>query len=295
MSEIIFIAGPTAVGKSAVAVALAQELDAEIISADAMQIYRGMDIGTGKITRHEMQGVVHHMIDIVNPDESFSVGQYAEIAGRTVKEIEQRNRRVIVAGGTGLYMNALINGMNFAAAPSDEALREHYRKYALANGNKALHELLHQVDPVSAERIAINDVKRVIRALEIFELTGKPKSKVAAQSPQIEYRLFVLNKPRETLYDNINRRVQQMFANGLIDEVLSLMQYRACKSMQAIGYKEVVDGLQGEWNHEEIIEKVKQNSRRYAKRQLTYFRHIDAQTTWFEDNYLKNILKSLKT
>ncbi len=290
LEKVIFVVGATASGKSAVSVELAKRFDAEIISADSMQIYRGMDIGTGKITLDEQQGVRHHLIDIVEPNEDFSVGEYVSRAYKVIDELCRCGKKIIVTGGTGLYVNALINGMNFANAPCDYELRDKLKNIAKEKGNDYLHDKLKKIDAVSAEKIAINDVKRIVRAIEIYELTGKRKSDSVKTSPKIPYRLFALSLPREELYSRIERRVDGMFNSGLIDEVKSLYVYKDCKSMQAIGYKEIIDGLQNDENVAEIIERVKLNSRRYAKRQLTYFRNMSANVEWVERDFVENIL-----
>lgn len=294
MSNIVIIIGPTAIGKSSIAVELAKKIDGEIISADSMQIYKGMDIGTGKIVNNEMQGIKHHLIDVLYPVDSFSVEQYVKLAKEKLLEIQFKKKTPIIVGGTGLYINALINGHNFADTKPNEFFREKCNNLINQYGNEFLYDSLKEVDPLSAEKISVNDTKRIIRALEIFELTGKPKSTIVNYAnPNFKYNLFILTSEREIIYNNINNRVDKMFANGLIKEVESLIQFKDLQSMKAIGYKEVVKYLLNELSLDETISLVKQNSRRYAKRQLTYFRWFNAEKKWLTDDYLKNILKFL--
>ncbi|MBE5731425.1 MAG: tRNA (adenosine(37)-N6)-dimethylallyltransferase MiaA [Clostridiales bacterium] len=283
--KIIIITGPTAVGKSDLAVKIAKMLNTEIISADSMQIYKGLDIGTGKITEEEKDGVVHHMLDIVEPYDEYSVSDYVEQTKVIISKLNLQNKIPIVVGGTGFYLNGLINGYNFSTSAKNDEVREKWNNLYNEKGADFIYESLKSIDPISAEKINRNDVKRLIRAIEIYETTGKPKSEVALASEESEYDvlMLVITKDREELYKKINARVDKMFSLGLVDEVKSFIQYENCQSMQAIGYKEVVKYLKNETSLDEAIEEVKKNSRNYAKRQMTFFRWIKHNNKHFID------------
>lgn len=270
----LVITGPTAVGKSDAAVTAALKLGGEVISADSMQIYKGMDIGTGKIKSSEMCGVPHYMIDVASPDEDYSVGRYVFEARAAVEDVARRGKLPIIVGGTGLYINSLLLSHSFAGTPKNEQIRSSLKQFAAENGADALHARLKEVDPISAQTIMASDVKRVIRALEIFYSAGKPKSELSdeATEPVYDYKLIVLSDDREELYDRINKRVDKMIECGLVDEVKKLYKYKDCNSMQAIGYKEIIAYLEGSSTLTDAVEIVKQSSRRYAKRQMTFFR-----------------------
>lgn len=293
----LIITGPTAVGKSDVAVSAALKLGGEVVSADSMQIYKGMDIGTGKITTQEMRGVPHYMIDVASPDEDYSVGKYVIEARKRIEDIACRGKLPIIVGGTGMYINSLLLGHSFAGTSKNEDIRNSLKQFAQENGTNALYERLKKVDPASAQVISANDVKRVIRALEIFLTTGKPKSEFVDEvDPFYDYKLIVLHSERENLYYRINKRVDKMFSLGLVNEVKGLYKYKDCNSMQAIGYKEVIGYLDGIDTLDNTIECVKQNSRRYAKRQMTYFRGMKLQKTFlsvcdqtFPDDFIKEL------
>lgn len=269
--KIFVLTGPTAIGKSDVAVEFALKTGCSVISADSMQVYRGLNIGTGKITHAEMRGVPHYMIDVANPDEEYSVGRYVSEAE---KVIEKMSSPPIVVGGTGLYITSLVCGNDFGGAGTDDGIREKWKGILEEKGKEYVYEYLKKIDPISAAKISINDTKRVIRAIEIYEITGRPKSQSVAESnDKYESKTVILyDDDRDVLYKRINDRVDKMFASGLIDEVESLIRYENCRSMQAIGYKEVVEFLKGRISKQAAIEQVKQNSRNYAKRQLTYFK-----------------------
>lgn len=269
--KIFVLTGPTAIGKSDVAVEFALKTGCSVISADSMQVYRGLNIGTGKITHAEMRGVPHYMIDVANPDEEYSVGRYVSEAE---KVIEKMSSPPIVVGGTGLYITSLVCGNDFGGAGTDDGIREKWKGILEEKGKEYVYEYLKKIDPLSAAKISINDTKRVIRAIEIYEITGRPKSQsVAENNDKYESKTVILyDDDRDVLYKRINDRVDKMFASGLIDEVESLIRYENCRSMQAIGYKEVVEYLKGRISKQAAIEQVKQNSRNYAKRQLTYFK-----------------------
>lgn len=283
MDKIICIAGPTASGKTALAVAMARELNAEVISCDSMQIYRGMDIGTAKPTIDEMDGVVHHMLDVADPGEDFSVSRYCEMADSILQDILSRGKTAIIAGGTGLYMDALIRGNSFAPYPST-GMREKLEREADRVGMDAMLEKLRAIDPDAAAKLHTADRKRIIRALEVYYETGKTITEHNHMTQQIPPKYqpvwFGLeDENREDLYDRIDRRVDQMLEDGLLDEIRSLLARgisEKCTAMQAIGYKEFVNALQGNGTVEDAAAQVKQASRHYAKRQLTWFRRNPA-------------------
>lgn len=289
--KILIIAGPTAIGKSDLAVQLAKRHSAEIISADSMQIYRGMDIGTGKVTSDEMQGIKHHLLNIVDVDKSFSVSDFVTIAEEKIKEISARNNNVIIVGGTGLYLNALINGYNLADTSCNEKIREKYKTILAENGNEFLHNLLKKCDPISADKISINDTKRTIRALEIFETTGVPKSKQVESDSESTYDslTIILDDDRQILYERINARVDKMISLGLMHEVEKILPYKDCQSMQAIGYKELVEYFENNIELQTAIEKIKKNSCNYAKRQMTYFRWVKLNKCLVDRNETQKI------
>lgn len=279
MNKVICIAGPTASGKTGLAVTLAEQLNGEVVSCDSMQIYRRMDIGTAKPTTEEMRGIVHHMLDVAEPDEDFSVSRYVEMADACVQDILSRGKTAIICGGTGLYMDSLIAGRTFAPFPST-GQRELLETYADEHGIEAVYDMLKDADPETAERLHLSDRKRIIRAMEVFLETGMPISWHNAQSKLIPPKyeplwLAIEDTDRQTLYDRIDRRVDRMFADGLEAEVQSLLDSgvpAGCTAMQAIGYKETAAALRGECTRQQAIDAVKQGSRRYAKRQLTWFR-----------------------
>ncbi|MBE5731176.1 MAG: tRNA (adenosine(37)-N6)-dimethylallyltransferase MiaA [Clostridiales bacterium] len=278
MTKLVIVAGPTAVGKSAAAINLAKRFNGEVISADSMQIYKGMDIGTGKVTIEEAEGVPHHMLDVVMPNEEYSVGQYVLDAKKAIDDVVNRGKIPILCGGTGLYINSLLFGHSFAGAPKDEDIRDRLKTFAANEGADKLYAWLKKVDPVSAEQININDTKRIIRALEIYEITGKPRGAFKdVDQPLYDYIMFVITDERDVLYDRINRRVDNMVLSGLLDEVKGLYKYKEYNSMQAIGYKEIVSYLDGGITLDEAIEQIKQSSRRYAKRQMTFFRGMKTE------------------
>ena len=279
---VLVIAGPTASGKTALAVELAKKYNGEVVSADSMQIYRKMNIGTAKPTSDETEGIPHHMIDILEPWENFSVAAYVEAAHEIIKDISERGKIPIVAGGTGLYINSLVDDVDFSEEENDNSIRERLQRIADDEGTDALMEILKKCDPASCEKIHPNNVKRVIRAIEFFELTGKPISEQNEESKKKESRynplMFMIDRPREYLYERIEKRVDIMLDMGLIDEVKTLKNMGLTKknmSMQGIGYKEVLDYLRGLTTKDEMIRIIKRDTRRYAKRQLTWFRRDD--------------------
>ena len=269
--KLLILTGPTAIGKSDAAVEYALKTGCNVISADSMQVYRGLDIGTGKITKQEMRGVKHYMIDVADPDEDYSVGRYVSEAE---KIIGLQKLPPIVCGGTGLYVTSLVLGSDFGGVGKDEAIRNKWKDILSEKGKQYVYEFLEKIDPVSAEKISVNDTKRIIRAIEIYEMTGVPKSELVSENnSKYDAKTVILyDDDRDALYKRINARVDKMFASGLIEEVESLIKYEDCGSMQAIGYKETIEFLKGKISKEEALEKVKQNSRNYAKRQITYFK-----------------------
>ena len=279
MNNIICIAGPTASGKTALAVALAKELNGEVVSCDSMQVYKRMDIGTAKPTPEEMQGIPHHMIDVAEPWEDFSVSRYCEMAAPIVDDIISRGKTAIIAGGTGLYMDSLIRGSAFAPFPST-GVRERLEAQADAEGMEAMLSRLRAVDPDSAARLHLSDRKRIIRALEVFLETGETitehNRKTQAVPPRYTPLWLGLDfSERGELYRRIDLRVGKMLEMGLIEEIQSLLDSgipEKATAMQAIGYKEFVDALDGRCTIEEAADQVRQSPRRYAKRQLTWFR-----------------------
>ncbi len=279
MNNILCIAGPTASGKTALAVELAQELDGEVVSCDSMQVYKGMDIGTAKPTQEEMQGVPHHMLDVAQPEEDFSVSRYCDLAWPIVDDILARGKTALIVGGTGLYMDALIRGSVFAPFPST-GVREALEAQADAEGIQPLLERLRRVDPDAAARLHPSDRKRIIRALEVYLETGKTITahNRATQALPPKYTPLWLGldfESRADLYRRINRRVDVMLEQGLAAEVQGLLDRDVspkCTAMQAIGYKELAAALNGQCTLEEAAGQVRQSSRRYAKRQLTWFR-----------------------
>lgn len=287
MIPILCITGPTASGKTALAIELGKLYGCEIISADSMQIYKGLDIGTAKPDASEMDGVVHHMLDVAEPGEQFSVADYCRMVHGLIKEINDRGKNVILAGGTGLYINSVVNNTDFSTGDSDEAFRERLWKESEIKGPEVLHKRLSEIDPQSAERIHQNDVRRVIRALEVYEVTGKTMSeyRTCAVSGEKLYKAVKigLTMDRDKLYDRINKRVDIMLEAGLLDEVRSVLceEFKASTAAQAIGYKEFIAYLEGRLTFEEAVEKVKQGSRNYAKRQLSFFR-ADSTINWID-------------
>lgn len=307
-NKIIVIVGPTAVGKTHISVELAQKLNTEIISADSMQIYKGMDIGTAKITEKEKKGVTHHMIDIVNPDESFSVSDFKKNAEEIISDFFIKDKLPIVVGGSGLYVNSIIYDLDFGNAKSNEEIREYYNYYYKEHGEDKLYEKLLKIDPEAAEKIHKNNIKRVIRALEFFDITGIKFSDINTDirkpSKKYECILIGLYMDRKNLYERINQRVDRMVDEGLIDEVNMLLHNgynKSLVSMNGIGYKEIIDYIDGNISLEESINILKRNTRRFAKRQFTWFLK-DKNVKWFHmaqneslDFTLENIFEYLKT
>lgn len=277
--KILVIVGPTASGKTRMAVELAQRHNGEVISADSMQIYRTMDIGTAKPTKEEMGGVPHHMIDVADPEEDFSVARYVEMAARCMDDVLARGKLPIVAGGTGLYIDSLLSGRTFAPFSPDSALRGELERELAEKGGQAMLEALAQVDPEAAQRLHPNDHKRIIRALEVYRSTGKTITQHNRETQAIPPRYDALTiglafQDRQAMWRRIDQRVDEMVAAGLEDEVRRLLTSGIspkCTAMQAIGYKEFTQALSGEMTWQKAADVVKLRSRQYAKRQLTWF------------------------
>ena len=294
MIDLIIISGPTGVGKTDISIKLANKLNGEIISADSMQIYKYMDIGSAKITKEEMKGIPHHLIDIIEPSEEFSVAQFKERSENIIEDIASRQKYPILVGGTGLYINSLIFNYDFAGVYKDIEFRRELEELAEEGGKEYVHEMLKAVDMVSYKKLYPNDLKRVIRALEVHKLTGKTIAEFNENQDiyNIPYNVhyFVLNMDRANLYKRINERVDIMLQKGLVEEVIKLknMGYNSdMQSMKGIGYKEILFYLEGKTTLEEAIEKIKQGSRNYAKRQLTWFRK-DTRTKWIDKDKFLN-------
>lgn len=276
---LIILTGPTAVGKTKASIGLAKAVDGEIISADSMQVYRHMDIGSAKIKPEEMEGIPHHLIDVLEPDDEFHVVKFQQLAKKAMREIWERGHIPIVTGGTGFYIQALLYDIDFDENEKEDACRKELEAYAREHGAEALHEKLALVDPASAEMIHPNNIKRVIRALEFYEQTGKRISEHNETQRQREspyaFAYFVLTDDRAHLYERINRRVDQMIEEGLVNEVQALKDKGYTKqlvSMQGLGYKEILDYLDGNCTLEEAIYTIKRDTRHFAKRQLTWFK-----------------------
>jgi len=277
--KLLVIGGPTAVGKTELSIKLAKKLNGEIISADSMQIYKYMDIGSAKVTKDEMNGIKHYLIDAITPDVQFSVSDFKEYGDKALNEIMSKGKLPIISGGTGLYINSLTCNMTFTEAEKDEDYRQCLEDLALEKGNEFIHEMLKDCDPISYEEIHPNNRKRVIRALEVFKLTNKPFSSYNAgddfYNSNYDVYYYVLTMNREKLYKRINKRVDIMMEKGLLNECIRLkeMGYTSdVQSMQGIGYKEILYHLEGRITLDEAIDMIKQGSRNYAKRQLTWFR-----------------------
>lgn len=302
-NKILVLAGPTAVGKTALSIELAKKLNGEIVSTDSMQIYEYMDIGSAKITPAEMDGVKHHMIDVTTPDKPFSVVDFKSLAQPIMDDLLSQDKLPILTGGTGLYINALTCNMNFTDATNDESYREELEALAIEHGDIYVHNMLKDIDPISYDSIHPNNRKRVIRALEVYKVTNKPFSSFNAgedfYKTKYDVHYYVLNMNRDKLYERINRRVDIMFENGLLDECIKLKENgynSSMQSMQGIGYKEVLLYLENSITLEEATEMIKQGSRNYAKRQLTWFRK-DPRAKFLDKDVLSDeeIIKIITT
>lgn len=287
MEKVIVICGPTASGKTNLSIALAKKINGEIISCDSMQIYQEMNIGTAKPTVEEMQGVKHYLLDFVSPEERYSVADYKIEAKKAMKEIINKGKVPIVVGGTGLYIDSLIYEIEYPKIEFDGEYRKQLENRVQEEGLEKLYEEAKKIDSLAMEKISQNDEKRILRILEIYHATGKTKTQQEIESrkrlPEYEYQVYALRWDREILYERINKRVNQMIEQGLVQEVQEIMKKHTKfpTAMQGLGYKEVVEYLKGNDTKEEMIENIKRETRRYAKRQMTWFRK-NKQTLWLE-------------
>ena len=287
--KVIVICGPTASGKTALSIELAKKVNGEIISCDSMQIYKDMNIGTAKPTIEEMQGIKHYLLDFVSPNERYSVADFKKDAKNAIKEILSKGKVPIIVGGTGLYLDSLIYEIEYQNIEFDENYRKKLEQEVEEKGLEELYDKAKKIDPVAIEKISKNDKKRILRILEIYHATGKNKTEQEIESRKNEveydYKVYAISWDREELYARINKRVDLMIEQGLIDEVKNILQKyeQFPTAMQGLGYKEVVDYLKGNCTKQEMIEKIKMETRRYAKRQMTWFRK-NKQTIWIQGN-----------
>lgn len=287
--KVIVICGPTASGKTSLSVELAKRINGQIISADSMQIYKDMDIGTAKVTSKEMQGIKHYMIDIVSPEQRYSVASFKQGAEQAIEEILKNGKTPIITGGTGLYVNSLIYNIKYIDIKIDENYRKVLEQRVKEEGLEKLYEEACKIDKKAMETISKNDRKRILRVLEIYNQTGKNKTQLEKESrlekPKYDYKVFGINWQRQALYERINKRVDIMLNQGLIEEVQTILEKyeQFPTAMQGLGYKEVVEYLTNKISKEEMIEKLKMETRRYAKRQITWFKKIE-NIKWIEGN-----------
>ena len=305
---LIVLTGPTAIGKTSLSISLAKAVNGEIISADSMQVYKHMDIGSAKIRPEEMKGVPHYLVDVLEPEEEFHIVKFQQMAKAAMEEIYGKGKIPILVGGTGFYIQAVTRDIDFTEAKQEDAYRSELEALAEEKGAEYLHEMLQKVDPASAESIHAHNVKRVIRALEFYHQNGTPISahneEQKAQESPYNLAYFVLNGPREILYDRIDRRVDQMLEEGLVKEVENLKEmgcHRGMVSMQGLGYKEILACLEGEYPLEEAVRILKRDTRHFAKRQLTWFRREKdviwvnkEEFNWNEENILEYMLSVLR-
>ena len=298
MNKLVIIAGPTAVGKSECAVELSKKINGEVISADSMQVYRGMDVGTAKITPEEMQGIRHFGIDILNPDQNYDVTEFVSMAHEAMEQIYADEKIPVLCGGTGFYIQALAYDIDFGDEQVDIDYRKELKEFADKNGTEALHEKLREVDPESAEAIAAGNVKRVIRALEYFKNHGTKISEHNAEERRrkspYELYFFVLTDERKKLYERIDKRVDRMMDAGFLDEaerIYDLIGDKECTAAKAIGYRELFEYFRGECSLEEAVSKIKQDSRHFAKRQLTWFKRYP-EVIWV-DRQIYNTIEEI--
>lgn len=300
---VIVICGPTASGKTALSIELAKKINGEIISCDSMQIYKEMNIGTAKPTTEEMQGIKHYLIDIISPNERYSVADYKKDAKNAIKEVLKKGKVPIIVGGTGLYVDSLIYEIEYQDIKFDENYREYLEKRVETEGLENLYNEAKKIDEKAIEKISQNDKKRILRILEIYHATGKNKTEQEIESRKKEveynYKIYAINWNRETLYERINKRVDIMIESGLIKEVKDIYEKynKFPTAMQGLGYKEVVEYLEGNCTKEEMIEKIKMETRRYSKRQITWFKK-NKQTIWLDgeeklQNNIQIILEGL--
>ena len=304
--KVIVICGPTASGKTGLSIELAKKINGEIISADSMQIYKEMDIGTAKVTKEEMQGIKHYLIDIVSPDERYSVADFKKDAENSIEEILKKNKVPILVGGTGLYIDSVIKGIEYNEINTDLKYREKLEEIAEKEGLDKLYKMAMQIDKNATEKISSNDKKRILRVLEIYKSTGKTKTELEIESrkKESEYSFYVFGTEldRKKLYEKINLRVDKMIEDGLVEEVKRIIEkYKSFPtSMQGLGYKEIRGYLEGNFTKEEAIEKIKMETRRYAKRQITWFKRnkniiwLDMQDSNVMQNHLNTILEVIR-
>lgn len=297
MQKVIVICGPTASGKTALSIELAKKINGEIVSCDSMQIYKDMNIGTAKPTIEEMQGIKHYLIGTISPEERYSVADYKKDAKRAIEEIIEKGKIPIVVGGTGLYVDSLIYEIEYQNIEFDEGYRKKLEERVEKEGLEVLYEEAKEIDQQAIQKISSNDKKRILRILEIYHATGKNKTQQEIESRkkdiEYDYKVFALSWDREKLYERINKRVDIMIEQGLIEEVKTILEKynNFPTAMQGLGYKEVVEYLNGNYTKEEMIEKIKQESRRYAKRQMTWFRK-NKQTIWLNgEGEIQNNIK----
>ncbi len=293
--RVIIIAGPTASGKTGYSVEVAKAVDGEIISADSMQIYKYFDIGSAKVTEEEMQGIKHHMLSFCEINSEYSVSEFTDKVREKITEINSRGKVPVVVGGTGLFIQSLLYPYSFSGAAKDEAIREKYRQLISEKGNEYVYNLLKERDSERASKLHPNDVKRVVRALEVLDLGGNQNVEEFNKESPYDYTFLCLTMPREVLYERINLRVDIMMKDGLLEEIKSLLEKGAkwdSQAMQGIGYKEWKPYFDGESTIEQVSDKIKQNTRNYAKRQLTWFRHRD-NVVWVEPEDKEKILKEI--
>lgn len=301
--NLVVLAGPTGVGKTDLSIELAKRFNGEVVSADSMQVYRNLDIGTGKIMPHEMQGVPHYLIDIQDPDQTYDAARFKEAGQEAIRKIHRSGHLPILVGGTGLYLEGLLYDLEFGGKNSTDFLVQQKLKVELEeNGIEALWQRLNQLDPIAADKISLQNPRRILRALEVIETTGQRFSdQMGHQEKQSRFReyLFVLNRPRQQLYDRINQRVLQMIDQGLEDEVRSLYQRNMdpnLPAMKGIGYKEWRPYFEGKVSLQTVIEQIQQNSRRYAKRQLTWYRNRMKNVHWLDvsqPDYIDNAIRQV--
>ena len=300
--QVIVICGPTASGKTSLGIKLAKKIDGEIVSCDSMQIYKDMTIGTAKPTYEERKEAVHHLVDFVLPNERYSVAEYKKDAENIIEQIINKGKKPIIVGGTGLYLNSLVYGIDYPNIETDLQYRDNLEKRVEKEGLEKLYEEAKNIDEEAIKKISPNDKKRILRILEIYHTTGKTKTELEEISrkngPKYDYKVFVLNMDRSILYDRINKRVDQMLKDGLIEEVKSLLEkYKEFPTaMQGLGYKEVVEYLENKLSKEEMIEKIKKETRRYAKRQITWFKSYK-EAIWLDaskENNVDIILKNIQ-
>lgn len=307
MQPLVILTGPTAVGKTKLSIDLAKRINGEIISADSMQVYRHMDIGTAKITPEEMDGITHYLVDEFEPDDEFNVVKFKDYAKKAISEIYSKGKLPIIVGGTGFYIQAVLKDIDFTENDADTPYRKELEEFARVEGAIKLHDMLKQCDKKAAEAIHPNNIKRTIRAIEYYKLTGEPISRHNEEQSRNEspyqFAYFVLNNEREILYENINLRVDKMLDDGLVKEVAWLKEQgydRSLVSMQGLGYKEIYAYLEGECTLEEAIYLLKRDTRHFAKRQLTWFKR-EQEVIWLsksdygsEEDILATMLEVLK-